>query len=117
MRQREREQVSGHDAEALDTASGVGGYPPVEESKPMHDPGAEACATWRDYAWAGLALIAAAGFVSLVADAGLLVGALLLLPGLWVVAGAWRRTVWGCPFSHAADAEAPCPRHQPSLEV
>lgn len=32
----------------------------------------------------------------------------------WVTAGAWRRTVWGCPFAHTADApwERRCQRHR-----
>lgn len=31
----------------------------------------------------------------------------------WVAAGAWRRTVWGCPFQHVEDApwERRCSRH------
>ena len=31
----------------------------------------------------------------------------------WLAVGSWRRTVWGCPFSHAADAPwvARCKRH------
>lgn len=58
-------------------------------------------ATWRDHAWIAFALLVAAGTISVVADAGLLLGALMLLAGLWFVVGAWRRTVWGCPFSHA----------------
>jgi hypothetical protein len=36
-----------------------------------------------------------------------------LLTIAWVALGSWRRTVWGCPFAHTADA-AParrCPRH------
>lgn len=31
----------------------------------------------------------------------------------WLAVGAWRRTVWGCPFEHEADAPwvARCQRH------
>lgn len=31
----------------------------------------------------------------------------------WLAAGAWRRSVWGCPFEHTEDAafERRCPRH------
>lgn len=31
----------------------------------------------------------------------------------WVAVGSWRRTVWGCPFAHEADAPwaARCRRH------
>jgi hypothetical protein len=45
---------------------------------------------------------------------GFLVTVVWLLTIAWVVLGAWRRSVWGCPFSH--DAAAPearrCPRHR-----
>lgn len=72
---------------------------------------------WRDRAWGAVALIVAAATISAVADAGVLVGALYLLAGFWLVVGAWRRTVWGCPFSHQPDGEAPCPRHGFSVEA
>jgi hypothetical protein len=41
-----------------------------------------------------------------------------LLTVFWVAVGAWRRTVWGCPFDHTADAPRlrRCPRH-PTVEV
>jgi hypothetical protein len=31
----------------------------------------------------------------------------------WLVAGAWRRSVWGCPFEHTEDAhfDRRCQRH------
>lgn len=31
----------------------------------------------------------------------------------WLTVGSWRRTVWGCPFAHEADAPwvARCRRH------
>lgn len=36
-----------------------------------------------------------------------------LLTIFWVSVGAWRRTVWGCPFDHTEDAPRlrRCPRH------
>jgi hypothetical protein len=36
-----------------------------------------------------------------------------LLTIFWVSVGAWRRTVWGCPFEHTEDAPRlrRCPRH------
>lgn len=67
----------------------------------------------RDVLWATFAAVAAAWFLSAIVDAGVFVGALLVVAGVWVVAGAWRRTVWGCRFSHDPDADsvARCPRH------
>lgn len=72
----------------------------------------DAVVTWRDYAWSVVALLAALALLSRAVESGLLFGAVMLLAGFWVVAGAWRRTVWGCPFSHDAEAEVACPRHQ-----
>lgn len=88
-------------------------------------------ATARDVGWALLAVgIAVVTVVQLVAltvallrleqgpsGAGLFFGFLItvvwLLTVYWVAMGAWRRSVWGCPFEH--DASAPtarrCPRH------
>jgi hypothetical protein len=46
---------------------------------------------------------------------GFLVTVVWLLTIWWLVVGAWRRSVWGCPFSHlpsAADLRR-CPRHSP----
>jgi hypothetical protein len=36
-----------------------------------------------------------------------------LLTVFWLSVGAWRRTVWGCPFDHTEDAPRlrRCPRH------
>jgi hypothetical protein len=36
-----------------------------------------------------------------------------LLTVYWLAVGSWRRTVWGCPFDHAAAAPATrrCQRH------
>jgi hypothetical protein len=44
---------------------------------------------------------------------GFLITVVWLLTIWWVVMGAWRRTVWGCPFDHHADASEArsCPRH------
>jgi hypothetical protein len=78
----------------------------------MSAPERQMAATWRDHAWIAFALVVGAGTISIVADAGLLLGALMLLAGFWLIVGAWRRTVWGCPFSHARDAAESCPRHE-----
>jgi hypothetical protein len=44
---------------------------------------------------------------------GFLVTVVWLVTIFWLVMGLWRRSVWGCPFEH--DAEAPaarrCQRH------
>lgn len=39
---------------------------------------------------------------------------LWLLTIYWLAAGAWRRTVWGCPFDHESSAPRVrrCPRHR-----
>jgi hypothetical protein len=44
---------------------------------------------------------------------GFLITVVWLLTIFWLVMGAWRRSVWGCPFEHDADAPAArrCPRH------
>jgi hypothetical protein len=44
---------------------------------------------------------------------GFLITVVWLVTIWWVVMGAWRRTVWGCPFDHRPDASEPrrCPRH------
>jgi hypothetical protein len=44
---------------------------------------------------------------------GFLVTVVWFLTIYWVTAGAWRRSVWGCPFEHAEDAvwERRCRRH------
>jgi hypothetical protein len=81
----------------------------------MYEP--ELHATWRDYSWAAVSLLAAAATISAVADSDILVGAIILLAGIWIVVGAYRRTIWGCPFSHAEDALDPCPRHDESAHV
>jgi hypothetical protein len=44
---------------------------------------------------------------------GFLITVVWLLTIYWLVMGAWRRSVWGCPFEHDADAPAArrCQRH------
>jgi hypothetical protein len=44
---------------------------------------------------------------------GFLITVVWLLTIFWLVMGAWRRTVWGCPFEHDEEAAAArrCPRH------
>jgi hypothetical protein len=44
---------------------------------------------------------------------GFAVTVVWLLTIAWFTLGAWRRTVWGCPFAHAHDAPAArrCIRH------
>lgn len=44
---------------------------------------------------------------------GFLVTVVWFLTIFWLVAGAWRRSVWGCPFEHAVDAHLHrrCQRH------
>jgi hypothetical protein len=95
------------------------------------DPGPRPRATGRDLVWgllaAGVAVLTAAQlgalFVALLrletrpTTGGFVLGFLItvvwLLTIWWLVAGAWRRTVWGCPFHHTsagADARR-CTRH------
>lgn len=89
-------------------------------------------ATWRDAAWAALAValvgltafqLVRLAYLAATAEAapsglGLLLAFVItvvwLLTVYWVSAGAWRRTVWGCPFEHTADAPRlrRCARHR-----
>jgi hypothetical protein len=87
---------------------------------------------WKDVAWTTLAVVLAVVTVVQVvrlattlqtspdvqvtgggAFLGFLVTVVWFLTIYWVVAGAWRRSVWGCPFEHAEDAvwERRCRRH------
>jgi hypothetical protein len=96
------------------------------------DPGPRPSARGRDLLWLGLAAVLVAGTaVQLVAlvralltdelppigGAGLVLGFAItvvwLLTVAWFSLGAWRRTVWGCPFSHTHQASAArrCVRH------
>ncbi len=99
---------------------------------PRH-PGPRPAATWRDLAWGTLAgtiatitLVQVIGLTVTLLRSGVqpTVGGVLLgfvitvvwwLTIHWLVLGAWRRSVWGCPFPHAGDdlgdAAATCPRH------
>lgn len=45
---------------------------------------------------------------------GFLVTVVWLLTISWLVLGAWRRSVWGCPFEHRVDAPPArrCARHR-----
>jgi hypothetical protein len=86
----------------------------------------------KDVAWAALCVVVVAvtvwqlGRLAYVAatdpavapSGGMLVVAFVvtvvwLLTVFWVSVGAWRRSVWGCPFDHAEDAPRlrRCPRH------
>jgi hypothetical protein len=44
---------------------------------------------------------------------GFLITVVWLLTIYWLAAGAWRRSVWGCPFEHTTDAgpDRRCQRH------
>jgi hypothetical protein len=96
------------------------------------DPGPRPPARGRDVLWLSLAIaLVTSTAVQLVAlvralvgddlprigGAGLLLGFAItvvwLLTVAWFSLGAWRRTVWGCPFSHAGDAPIArrCVRH------
>ena len=93
--------------------------------------GPRPAATWRDAAWLSLSTaLVAVTVVQLVtmtivllrvelttSTAALFLGFVItvvwLLTIYWLVMGAWRRSVWGCPFDHdarATDARR-CPRH------
>ena len=94
-------------------------------------PGARPRATWRDRGWALLGLwlvvVTVAQVVGLLVaigrlevaptTLGLVLGFLVtvgwFLTIYWFAMGAWRRSVWGCPFDHATDArfERRCTRH------
>ncbi len=88
-------------------------------------------ARFRDGAWVALAsaltIVTTIQFVVLVialvridvrlSTAGLVIGFVVtvvwLLTIAWLVLGAWRRSVWGCPFDHVSSAAIArrCPRH------
>ena len=89
-------------------------------------------ARWRDAVWlvvaGGLGTVTVWQLLRLVltvgSDPGLQLGGgglllaiaitvVWLLTVSWLVLGAWRRTVWGCPFDHEHDAPPArrCPRH------
>jgi hypothetical protein len=65
-----------------------------------------------------LAVVAATDPKLQVSGAGLVLAFAItvvwLLTVYWLVMGAWRRSVWGCPFEHGADATTThrCPRHR-----
>lgn len=114
-----------HD-EAADV--GDGGPRPGDPRSTGPRPGAR----WRDAVWllvaTGLGTLTLWQLLRLVltvgSDAGMQPGGggLLLAIAItvawlltisWLVLGAWRRTVWGCPFEHEQDAPPArrCPRH------
>lgn len=80
-------------------------------------------AIWKDALWVVFgALLAGWGLWNAIAAVRAAVeqGPLVALFAVgWLVfavligAGAWRRTVWGCRFSHTkgGNGHAPCPRH------
>lgn len=102
---------------------------PPEPGDPR-DPGPRPAGGPRDLGWAalaaGLVVVTAAQLVALVAVLvrtgasgggavlGFLVTVVWLLTISWLVLGAWRRTVWGCPFAHEHDAvvDRRCARHR-----
>lgn len=69
--------------------------------------------SWCDISWGLVAAVSAVWFLQAITDAGLLGGVLLLAPAFFIVVGAWRRTIWGCPFAHhpGTDEDDVCPRH------
>lgn len=95
-------------------------------------PGPRPRPRWKDVAWGMLAVVVvtvtawqlvrlvylAATDPDVAPSGGMLLLAFVitvvwLLTIFWVAVGAWRRTVWGCPFDHAEDAPRlrRCPRH------
>jgi hypothetical protein len=97
------------------------------------DPGPRPPGRARDVAWLGLAVVlvsvTAVQFLALaraflggdlppLGAGGLLLAfaftVVWLLTIAWVTLGAWRRSVWGCPFAHRSQAPAArrCPRHR-----
>lgn len=89
-------------------------------------------ARWRDGLWlafaGALAVVTVLQTIRLVATVltddrvqvtgggavlGFLITVVWYLIVVWLIAGAWRRTVWGCPFEHHEDAvyDRRCQRH------
>lgn len=98
---------------------------------PVSD-GPRPAVAWRDLVWASLMVVvvllsvliltavvlyyAGSGEVQLGGLGtfiGFVVTAAALTNVFWLAAGAWRRTVWGCPFAHTEDAPwgMKCQRH------
>jgi hypothetical protein len=96
------------------------------------DPGPRPPGRPRDVAWLGLAVVlvtvTAVQFLALaraflggglppLGTGGLLLAfaftVVWLLTIAWVTLGAWRRSVWGCPFAHRSRSPEArrCPRH------
>jgi hypothetical protein len=97
------------------------------------DPGPRPPGRGRDAAWLGLAVVlvtvTAVQFLALaraflvgdlppLGTGGLLLAfaftVVWLLAIAWFALGAWRRSVWGCPFAHRSQAPEArrCPRHR-----
>jgi hypothetical protein len=110
------------------------GEPPTHAPRPgdPRDPGPRPRGQARDVLWVALvAVLVTVTAVQLVALAralfgrelpafgtgGLLLGfavtVVWLLTVAWFALGAWRRSVWGCPFAHSSEAPElrRCPRH------
>jgi hypothetical protein len=107
----------------------------LDDDGPMpgdrRDVGPRPNATPRDLAWAclagsvaGVTVFQLIGLVLAVSRPGLdpdrgglflafLVTVVWLVSIYWVVMGAWRRSVWGCPFHHDVTRRGGrrCPRH------
>jgi hypothetical protein len=117
----------------------LGSFDPHGEPRPTEAPrpgdprggGPRPGAAGRDLLWAGLAgavtVLTAVQLVGLAIAMvrlesaptggalflGFLITVVWLLTIFWLVMGAWRRTVWGCPFEHDEQAPAArrCQRH------
>jgi hypothetical protein len=101
------------------------------------DRGPRPHATGRDVIWGLLAItiagVTAVQFIGLAialsrlparpSTGGLVLGFLItvvwLLTIYWLTLGAWRRSVWGCPFHHRAHGSTigRCVRHTPVAET
>ncbi len=116
----------------------MGADHPPDDAGPVpgepRDTGPRPNATPRDLAWAcmaagvaGITVLQLIGLVLAASRPGLdpgggglflafLVTIVWLVSIYWVVMGAWRRSVWGCPFHHDATRHdgRRCPRH-PSI--
>jgi hypothetical protein len=113
--------------------SEVNGPRPGHDPEPgdPRDPGPRPDATGRDVFWGLLAVaiggVTAVQFLGLAialsrlptgpSAGGLVLGFLItvvwLLTIYWLTMGAWRRSVWGCPFHHRQDGPlgGRCVRH------
>jgi hypothetical protein len=110
----------------------MSGPPPAPPPGDPASSGPRPPAGWRDWVWLAVAialilvtLLQAVRLVVIVfteeltvSPVGLLLAfaiTVVWLVGIsWLVAGGWRRSVWGCPFDHTQDTPAArrCPRHR-----